>query len=322
MCGMTNTTGSGEGTMDMTVGRINQLTGQTSQSTMASGYPKIPTCSTGYCTCITKDAEIKRLTDEVALLKRTDRESRDEWLKSWGFGLFAVLKHGPIGEVLALLQDGWISRGKAAEAMAEIMLGNTPNLPERKSSAFDDLDIPCDVVNELRRCAFELSNDKDMALGKLDQALNQINQLKLNAAEKDATIIRLSKENEDGRNRLLSGQFSHCCGLSGFGIGRDGMSDVCPMCRVASLESENKSLLSKVARLNQPVPEVGGHIRDARTKLSAALRREEVLREALKEIMALETYLSGDFGLGVDQGYEAARSIATDALSACDEGRK
>lgn len=174
MCGMTNTTGSGEDAMDMTVGRINQLTGQTSQSTMASGYPKIPTCSTGYCTCITKDAEIKRLTDEVALLKRTDRESRDEWLKSWGFGLFAVLKHGPIGEVLALLQDGWISRGKAAEAMAEIMLGNTPNLPERKSSAFDDLEIPCDVVNELRRCAFELSNDKDMALGKLDQALGAI----------------------------------------------------------------------------------------------------------------------------------------------------
>jgi len=32
MCGMTNTTGSGEGTMDMTVGRINQLTGQTGQS--------------------------------------------------------------------------------------------------------------------------------------------------------------------------------------------------------------------------------------------------------------------------------------------------
>ena len=203
MCGMTNTTGSGCADKDAALAHWKSITGFDSPEEVVDNVnqrfaEELPQGLAKSLWALelkdnkqlkddhaAKDAEIKRLTDEVALLKRTDRESRDEWLKSWGFGLFAVLKHGPIGEVLTLLQDGWISRGKAAEAMAEIMLGNTPNLPERKSSAFDDLEIPCDVVNELRRSAFELSNDKDMALGKLDQALG-----KLSAALRREGVLR------------------------------------------------------------------------------------------------------------------------------------
>lgn len=162
---------------------------------------------------------------ELETLKRTDRESRDEWLKSWGFGLFAVLKHGPIGEVLSLLQDGWISRGKAAEAMAEIMLGNKPNLPENKSSAFDDLDIPGDVVNTLRRCAFELSNDKDMALGKLDQALTERDTARAEAAmlrealkQADDAFEKIHDDWAEPSASAAGGQIANICLIASLSI--------------------------------------------------------------------------------------------------------
>ena len=78
MCGMTNTTGSGEGTMDMTVGRINQLSVQNSQSATISGYPKGVTCSTGYCNCAAKDAALSSALRREEVL----REALETMLKS------------------------------------------------------------------------------------------------------------------------------------------------------------------------------------------------------------------------------------------------
>jgi len=73
-----------------------------------------------------------------------------EWLASDGFKIFCELKHGPVGNVLTLLQDGRISRGKAAEAIAELLKGQKPRLPDPAPAAFADDEIPSDVVCRLQ----------------------------------------------------------------------------------------------------------------------------------------------------------------------------
>lgn len=98
------------------------------------------------------------------------------WLKSDGFKIFCELKHGPIGEVLALLADGCVSRSKAAEAIAELLVGRTPALPKTDGSEFAEYETPGETVRELHR-----------RIAELEAALNERTQ------ERDALAVVCAK---------------------------------------------------------------------------------------------------------------------------------
>ena len=70
--------------------------------------------------------------------QRTDRPD---------FATFCELKHGPAGAILWALQNGEISRGKAAEALAEWAHGVEPQLPELPDAIPDDV-VPLDLLRE------------------------------------------------------------------------------------------------------------------------------------------------------------------------------
>lgn len=100
--------------------------------------------------------QAKKLREELALVKRgVDRKDDiqgavTDWLHSFGFSVYVELRHGPIGEVLSMLADGVISRSKAAEAIAELMVGGTPRLPDDRLSEFGEDEMPGEVVRKLR----------------------------------------------------------------------------------------------------------------------------------------------------------------------------
>jgi len=103
-----------------------------------------------------KDAEIATLRAELSLVKGGEPNHPDRayamkgWLKTFGFKVFCELKHNEVGFVLSLLQCGDISRGKAAEAIAELLVGNEPPLPQLVDDVFGEDDLPREVVNTLR----------------------------------------------------------------------------------------------------------------------------------------------------------------------------
>jgi len=76
---------------------------------------------------------------------------RKEYLQTPVFETFCKLKHGVVGEVLTALQNGAISRGKAAECLAEIAHGATSVVLPDSSDLFSDSDNPEEVVTELRK---------------------------------------------------------------------------------------------------------------------------------------------------------------------------
>lgn len=82
--------------------------------------------------------ERQELEDEIIQLKVrvAELEALNRILPEPIMDLFVELKHGPAGKILDYLQDGRISRGKAAEALAEIAYGREPQLPEPKESVF------------------------------------------------------------------------------------------------------------------------------------------------------------------------------------------
>lgn len=93
---------------------------------------------------------------ELALIKCADSvgvnadEAMKRWLKTFGFKVFCELKQGPIWYTLLLLQEGDISRGKAAETIAELLVGNDPDLPGVVSKTFDEDEFPSETVAKLR----------------------------------------------------------------------------------------------------------------------------------------------------------------------------
>lgn len=108
-------------------------------------------------------AEITRLRTELAAAKEElslvkcgepnhpDRAyAMKNWLKTFGHKVYGNLKHGEVGFVLSLLQEGEISRGKAAEAIAELLVGNEPLLPVLQGNTFGDDEFPAETVARLR----------------------------------------------------------------------------------------------------------------------------------------------------------------------------
>lgn len=114
------------------------------------------------------ETELIKAREEIAQLRASNaaliREGMKRWQESPAFDTFCELKHGPSGRVLSALQDGEISRGRAAECLAEIAHGATEvNLPECTWS-FGDNEIPAEVLVELRK-------DKER-IDKLDKYVN------------------------------------------------------------------------------------------------------------------------------------------------------
>jgi hypothetical protein len=91
---------------------------------------------------------VKRIEELEGLNAELVESSRQDWLKSPAFQTFIDLKHGPIGTILMLLQEGQISRGKCAEALAELAHGIAPEdarLPAFSESVFTDDQTPSEV---------------------------------------------------------------------------------------------------------------------------------------------------------------------------------
>lgn len=121
-----------------------------------------------------RERECERLTVEVEKATQGRNESaahamslvqraNQHWLESPAFDTFVRLKHGPIGIVLTLLQEGQISRGKCAEVLAELAHGVAPEdvrLPAFKESPFIDDQTPT-----------ELCAAKDAEIARLREAL-------------------------------------------------------------------------------------------------------------------------------------------------------
>ena len=98
--------------------------------------------------------QIKALQAEVEKWKQLAqdlhyREQR-KWTRSPAFSTYIELKEGPAGRVLAALQDGLISRNKAAEALAEIAHGATEVSMPEPSDIFGLDEIPAETVVKLR----------------------------------------------------------------------------------------------------------------------------------------------------------------------------
>lgn len=95
------------------------------------------------------DRRIAELERENARLKQSAIDAASEWKRDYLSSpvprTAAELKHGPAGLVLYALQDGEISRGKAAEALAELMHGATEvRLPPAEGYFAED-DIPLEI---------------------------------------------------------------------------------------------------------------------------------------------------------------------------------
>lgn len=101
-----------------------------------------------------------------------------------------------VSNILELLQEGIISRRKCHETLNSILHGERTNLPALEACAFDDVELPGETVRKLRQSAFYLSNDLDMATGKLDQAQRRISELEDANAQLAAALARQVEKND------------------------------------------------------------------------------------------------------------------------------
>ena len=125
------------------------------------------------------NAEIAALKAELTLVKCGEPNYPDRayamkgWLKTFGFQVYATLKHGDVGYVLSLLQSGDISKGKAAEAIAELLVGNEPPLPQLIDDTFGEGDLPREIVATLRTVLRETREALHAALVAMQRGLDE-----------------------------------------------------------------------------------------------------------------------------------------------------
>lgn len=97
-----------------------------------------------------------------------------------------------VSRILELLQEGIISRRKSHESLNAVLHGMALNLPPLENCAFDDVELPGETVRQLRRSAFELSNNYDMAQGKCDEAIAAMHAAQAQAAELRRALEQVS----------------------------------------------------------------------------------------------------------------------------------
>lgn len=87
----------------------------------------------------------------VRVLDDHQKLREQKWQQVCESEWFQNLNHyGTARTILSLLQDGEISRGKAAASLVELAHGVTPDLPDPGLPAFADDEIPSEVVASLR----------------------------------------------------------------------------------------------------------------------------------------------------------------------------
>lgn len=93
------------------------------------------------------------------------------------FKTFVDLKYGIVGTILSALQDGQISRGKAAEALAEVAHGVTPQLPDNLPAPLPEDCVPSEVLRERDALRAQVA--------QLREALRKSTDLAVEAAKAD-----------------------------------------------------------------------------------------------------------------------------------------
>lgn len=106
--------------------------------------------------------------DARAVADEAVNRSLKAWQSSPAYETFVTLKHGAVGHILRMLQGGQISRGRAAETLAELAHGISPDrvrMPEPVSPLFDEDETPAETCQRLKERLAELeavaeSNDR------------------------------------------------------------------------------------------------------------------------------------------------------------------
>ncbi len=178
-----------------------------------------------YCLCVSErralKAEVDLLTDKLIAASNAKANAKEKLMEISGIDSGSVeaearekiqqigyaetlrrvgdcgkwsLTWESVSNVLELLQEGIISRRKCHETLNSILHGESTNLPELENTAFDDVELPGETVRQLRRSAFELSNDLDMAQGKLDQALAELDQERQRGDENYESCERIKRK--------------------------------------------------------------------------------------------------------------------------------
>jgi hypothetical protein len=131
-------------------------------------------------------AELEReLAEARARLAFAVRRETQVWLDSPAFQTFVDLKHGIVGDVLCALQEGEISRGKAAECLAEIAHGATEVRLPRYRGYFAEDETPVEKCERLEAINAQLVE----ALGKIEN-LPKVWRIAADAANEAVEIAR------------------------------------------------------------------------------------------------------------------------------------
>jgi hypothetical protein len=94
---------------------------------------------------------IAQLEAELAQLREIVISETRARSKKPDFKTFVELKHGVVGDILWMLQDCQISRGKAAEALAEVAHGVEPRLPKPEGYPIPEDVTPSQIAAENSR---------------------------------------------------------------------------------------------------------------------------------------------------------------------------
>lgn len=131
--------------------------------------------------------DAKVLAERIAELERELAEARESntklllvaqewkrnWLKSPVFQTFVDLKHGIVGDVLCALQEGEISRSKAAECLAEIAHGATEVRLPRYRGYFAEDETPVEKCERLEAINKQLVEALEGIFKKLNDLIGK-----------------------------------------------------------------------------------------------------------------------------------------------------
>jgi len=108
------------------------------------------------------------ISDLRTQLAAARKEATQSFHASPAFDTYCDLKFGDFGKILSALQDGLISRSKAAEALAELMHGGKPSFAAG-DPAFAEDEFPCEVVTALRAQLAKAEADRRTLAGQVKQ---------------------------------------------------------------------------------------------------------------------------------------------------------
>jgi hypothetical protein len=113
-----------------------------------------------------KEKAERELAEAKASFSESLKREMRQWLDSPAFKTFVDLKYGIVGDVLASLQDGEISRGRAAECLAEIAHGAAEVRIPKSQGFFGEDEFPIERVKQAESECDTLKRDLADALAQ------------------------------------------------------------------------------------------------------------------------------------------------------------